>query len=344
MRVGPGAMLWEPLPGEAVRCALCSHRCRIAPGARGVCGVRENRGGTLHTLVYGRLVARHVDPIEKKPLFHLAPGSRAYSVATAGCNFRCGHCQNHAISQVGDRGAQPRGEPVHPEAVVAAAVAAGCHTVAYTYTEPTVFAEYALDCMALARRAGLRNAWVTNGYQTPEALAAVVPLLDAANVDLKAMSGAFYREVCGARLEPVLETLRALVAQGVWVEVTTLVIPGHNDDPEELRATARFLAGLSPDLPWHVTGFYPAYRLTDAPPTPVATLVAARQIGQEAGLRFVYAGNRHGRGGEDTACPSCGGLVVGRTGFLITHRGLDRRGGCAGCGQEIPGLDMGGTP
>nr|WP_051463170.1 AmmeMemoRadiSam system radical SAM enzyme [Deferrisoma camini] len=342
------AELWETVEGarepDTVRCRLCHHRCRIAPARRGLCGVRENRDGSLVTLVYGRLVARNADPIEKKPLFHVAPGSMSYSIATAGCNFRCGHCQNYQISQaVTELGMLP-GRFVPARAVVEDAVAAGCRSVAYTYTEPTVFFEYARDCMTLAHEAGLLNVFVTNGYMSPECLDALEGLLDAANVDLKAMTDGFYRSVCGARLQPVLDTIAELVRRGVWVEVTTLLIPGRNDSDDELREAARFLRGLSPDIPWHVTGFFPTYRLTDAPPTPAATLIRAWEIGLEEGLRFVYTGNRPGHGGEDTVCPSCGAVVLGRLGYAVTARNLDPEGRCRRCGAAVPGLEMGERP
>lgn len=338
------AVLWEAQGERAVRCLLCSHRCRIPDGRSGLCGVRENRGGTLHTLVYGRLVARNVDPIEKKPLYHVHPGSLSYSIATAGCNFRCAHCQNYEISQVQrDAGTIP-GRFAAPEAVVATAVAEGCRSVSYTYTEPTIFLEYALDCMRLARRAGLLNVFVSNGYQSPECVALAAPYLDAANIDLKAMTDSFYRSVCGARLEPVLRTIRDLWARGVWVEVTTLVIPHHNDSAEELREAARYLVSVSPDLPWHVTGFYPTYRLSDEPPTPAASLSAARSIGLEEGLRYVYTGNRPGLGGEDTVCPSCRRIVIERRGFSMVRSTLTPEGACSVCGARIPGLGLGGAP
>lgn len=336
------ALLWEPLEEGAVRCRLCSHGCRVREGHRGLCGVRENRGGRLQTLVYGRLVAQNVDPIEKKPLYHVLPGSLSYSVATAGCNFRCAHCQNYQISQVAhDAGAIP-GRFSSAEAVVEAALASGCRSLSYTYTEPTIFFEYALDCMRLARRAGLLNVFVTNGYESPECVERAALWLDAANVDLKAMTDAFYREVCGAHLEPVLRTIRDLWSRGVWVEATTLVIPHRNDAPGELREAARFLASVSPDLPWHVTGFFPTYRLTDEPPTPASSLEAARKIGLEEGLRYVYTGNRPGAGGEDTACPSCGRPVVVRRGFSVVRSALTPQGACAGCGAGLPGLGLGG--
>ncbi len=337
------ATLWEPLDGGTVRCLLCSHHCRITPGNAGLCGVRENRDGALVTLVYGRLVAENVDPIEKKPLYHLAPGTLSYSVATAGCNFRCRHCQNHAISQVSDSAHLP-GHLVAPEQVVEAALAAGCRSIAYTYTEPTVFFEFALACMKLARRAGLMNVFVTNGYLSPQAVEAAAPYLDAANVDLKAYTEAFYREMCGARLQPVLECIRGLWQRGVWLEATTLVIPHHNDDPAELREIARFLVSVSPDLPWHVTGFYPTYQLTEEPPTPAATLVEARRLGLEEGLHHVYTGNRPGAGGEDTTCPRCGRVAIRRRGFEVITNELAAAGACRGCEAGIAGRALGGGP
>ncbi|HSH68721.1 MAG TPA: AmmeMemoRadiSam system radical SAM enzyme, partial [Deferrisomatales bacterium] len=279
----------------------------------------------------------------KKPLYHLAPGSLSYSVATAGCNFRCKHCQNHTISQINSQALLP-GRAVTPEQVVKAAVTAGCRSIAYTYTEPTVFFEFALACMKLARQAGLLNVFVTNGYLSPQAVDTAAPYLDAANVDLKAYTDAFYRELCGARLQPVLECIRGLWQRGVWLEVTTLVIPHHNDDPAELREIARFLVSVSPDMPWHVSGFYPTYQLTEEPPTPSATLAEARRIGLEEGLHYVYLGNRPGAGGEDTSCPHCGRVVIRRRGFAIIANELTAAGVCRGCGDNIAGRALGGEP
>lgn len=337
------ALLWEPSEAGAVRCRLCNHRCRIAPGRAGLCGVRENREGKLCTLVYGRLVAENVDPIEKKPLYHFAPGSLSYSIATAGCNFRCAHCQNYQISQVErDQGRLP-GHFVPPEDVVQRAEEAGCRSISYTYTEPTVFFEYALDCMKLARSRGLRNVFVSNGYMALEGIELAGPYLDGANIDLKSASDSFYREVCGARIEPVFEGIREWVRRGVWVEVTTLVIPSRNDSRAELREVARFLVSLGRNVPWHVTGFYPTYRMTDEPPTPVSTLLTAREIGLEEGLRYVYAGNRPGSGGEETLCPSCGAVVIARRGFNVTRASITAGGSCSACGAAIPGVDLGGV-
>ena len=268
------ATLWEPLAEGQVRCRLCSHRCRIREEKRGLCSVRANPGGRLESLVYGKVIARSVDPIEKKPLFHVLPGTLSYSIATVGCNFRCRFCQNADIAQLpSDREGLILGDAASPQEIVADARRSGCATIAYTYTEPTVYFEFAADTAALARKEGIGNIFVTNGYMTPEALEQVSPDLDAANVDLKAFSDNFYKEMCAARLAPVLETLRLMKRLGVFVEVTTLIIPGANDDPAELKDLAGFLADeLGPDTPWHLSRFHPTYRLTDGPPTPIQTL------------------------------------------------------------------------
>jgi len=305
------ADLWEPWRGgPAVHCALCAHRCRIEPSDRGLCGVRENRDGTLYTLVYGCPIAAAVDPIEKKPLFHFLPGSLSYSIATVGCNFTCRFCQNADISQMPRNHGRIQGSVLAPADVVARALAGGCRSISYTYTEPTVFYEYARDCAVGAVEAGLANVFVTNGYMTGEALAGLTGLVHAANVDLKSFSDDFYREVVGARLQPVLDTIRRMIAAGVWVEVTTLLIPGRNDSDDELAALAGFLAGVDRDLPWHVSRFHPAAELTDVASTPSATIDRAVAIGAAAGLRYVYAGNVPGHDTESTRCPACGETVI----------------------------------
>ncbi|MGB9889215.1 MAG: AmmeMemoRadiSam system radical SAM enzyme, partial [Anaerolineae bacterium] len=301
------ARLYEHLDENKVRCALCAHRCVIPEGQRGVCHVRENRGGTLYTLVYGRLIARHVDPVEKKPLYHFYPGSTAYSIATPGCNFRCRWCQNWEISQMPREEHLILGETASPEQIVADARRAGSRSIAYTYTEPTVFFEYAYDVSRLAREAGIANIYVTNGYMTPEMLDAYHPYLDAANVDLKSFREETYRHSIGARLQPVLDSLKKMKAMGVWVEVTTLVVTGVNDDPEEFRDIARFLAEeLGPETPWHISRYFPAYRMAN-PATPLAILQRAREIGREAGLRYIYVGNVPGE--ENTHCHACDQLL-----------------------------------
>jgi pyruvate formate lyase activating enzyme len=335
------ALLYDRLEDDKVGCRLCRQDCRINPGKRGKCGVRENRDGTLVSLVYGQIIAANVDPIEKKPLFHLLPGSLSFSIATVGCNFRCRFCQNADIAQMPrDRKGRIAGQPQSPEAIVDAAKASGCASIAYTYTEPTVYFELAHATARQAHRAGLKNVWVTNGYMSPEALEMAAPFMDAANVDLKAFRDDFYREQCGARLEPVLKTLRGMKAAGIWVEVTTLLIPGLNDDPTELQQLAGFIADdLGPDTPWHVSRFHPTYKLTDRPSTPVDTILKARQIGIDAGLHYVYCGNIPGRGGEDTVCWSCGEPLIQRRGFSI-QRNLVAAGACPDCRTAVAGVEM----
>ena len=331
------ALLYSKIDNDSIRCDLCAHRCLIPEGRRGLCGVRENRKGTLYSLVYGKAIATHVDPIEKKPLFNFLPGSLAFSVATAGCNMTCLHCQNADISQAPRETGRIMGEQITPEELVEAALQGGCRSIAYTYTEPTIFFEYALDTARLARGQGVKNIFVTNGYMTEEALEMINPVLDAANVDLKSFNDDFYRKICGARLQPVLETIKRMHEQGIWLEVTTLIIPGHNDSDEELEAIGRFLSGISPDIPWHVSAFYPTYLLTSAPPTPAATLRRARKIGQAAGLRYVYTGNIPGDDGENTYCPNCGKIIIERTGYRVGAVNI-RDGNCAFCSTPVAGV------
>ena len=331
------AALWEPWRGgPQVYCFLCAHRCRIGPGGLGKCGVRENRDGILYSLVYGCPVSTAVDPVEKKPLFHFLPGTSTYSLATVGCNFSCSFCQNAEISQMPvDRG-RITGRPLSAQEVVADALALGCASISYTYTEPTIYYEYARDCARLAVEAGLKNIFVTNGYMTAEMLADIDGSLHAANVDLKSFSDEFYRSMTGARLKPVLDSIRRLHLMGVWTEVTTLLIPGLNDGDEELSALASFLVSVSPDLPWHVSRFYPTYKLLDVASTPVETVERAVRIGHEAGLRYVYGGNVAGHASESTACPVCGNIVIERSGNRL-RRNRTTEGRCPECGHELPG-------
>ncbi|HOG08314.1 MAG: AmmeMemoRadiSam system radical SAM enzyme [Syntrophales bacterium] len=331
------ALLYERLPDDEVRCGLCAHRCRIRPGRRGICGVRENRAGILHSLVYGNLIAENLDPIEKKPLFHVYPGSRTFSVATVGCNFRCTFCQNHDISQMPRETGDVLGRPVAPEQVVLSSAETGSRTIAYTYTEPTVFFEYALDIAKLAHARGIGNVFVTNGYMTAEAVATAAPYLTAANVDLKSFRDEFYREQCGARLQPVLDSLRALKAAGVWVEVTTLLIPGLNDGEEELRDIARFIHGLGPETPWHVSRFHPQFRMRTTPRTPPRAIRLATDVGRAEGLRYVYSGNLPGDEGEKTFCHGCGQLLIDRFGYTIRGIDLDEAR-CPRCRTPLAGV------
>lgn len=336
-------MLYEKLPRRRVRCHLCAHRCLIVDGEQGLCRVRANRGGTLVTLVYGRTISQHVDPVEKKPLFHFYPGSTAYSIATPGCNFRCRWCQNWEISQMPREQHLIAGQPASPPQIVDAARRAGCRSIAYTYTEPTIFFEYAFDTARLARAAGLANVFVTGGYMTAEALEAVQPYLDAANVDLKAFRDETYRRYVGARLQPVLDSLKRLKAASIWLEVTTLVIPGINDDRGELQAVAQFIGQeLGPDTPWHISRFFPAYKMADRLPTPVETLWQAYEIGVAEGLRFVYPGNVPAAGRQDTYCPACGRLLIQRRGFSV-RANLVQDHHCPYCGASIAGVGLSGA-
>lgn len=330
-------MFQEAREGNKVQCSLCCHRCLISPGKRGICAVRENRDGTLYSLVYDKVIAQNIDPIEKKPLFHFQPGSISYSIATPGCNFRCRHCQNADISQLPhDHGGVVLGEEVAPSAIVAAALKTRCTSISYTYTEPTIYFELAYETARLAVEAGLKNVFVTNGYITPEALGVIRPYLHAANIDLKGFTDDFYKNICGARLQPVLDAIRLYKEFSIWIEITTLVIPGHNDSDEELRDIARFIRSVGEDIPWHVTRFHPTYKLTDQPRTPLATLKRAQQIGFEAGLRYVYEGNIPGES-ENTVCWSCKKRLVKRIGFSVEENKV-KEGKCSYCSAAIDGV------
>ena len=332
------ACFYSPGGDGSAACHLCNHRCVVAEGARGVCGVRENKDGTLYSLVYGKAIASSQDPIEKKPLFHYLPGTSSYSIATVGCNLRCMHCQNWDISQSSKEGGEIAGRNLPPEKVVEGALASGCASIAYTYTEPTVFMEYAVDCMKLARKEGLGGVFVSNGYTTIESYEEAEALPDAANIDLKAFTEKFYKEVCGAKLEPVLETLKYLVKKNVWIEVTTLIIPGYNDSKEELGQIASFIAGeLGDFVPWHVSRFHPDFKLMDAPTTPVEKLREAVELGREAGLKFIYSGNIPHEESENTRCPKCGEVLIERLGYSIQKNNL-REGACPKCVAPVDGV------
>ncbi|MCJ7772647.1 MAG: AmmeMemoRadiSam system radical SAM enzyme [Desulfobacterales bacterium] len=335
------ALLYKPLKGKKVRCDLCHHRCVIDDGCRGKCSVRENQDGTLQTLVYERLIANHIDPIEKKPLFHFMPGSLSFSVATVGCNFKCSFCQNSDIAQMpADRDGQIRGDVVEPETIVHAAKKNGCASISYTYTEPTIYFEFAFKTAKIANQNGIKNVFVTNGYMTAEALQMIHPYLDAANVDLKAFSNDFYKDLCGAKLEPVKETLKLMKSLGIFIEITTLIIPGLNDDKEELENLALFIVKeLGPETPWHISRFHPTYRLTNKPSTPIETLISAREIGINAGLKYVYTGNVPGENGENTFCWKCKELLIERLGFQI-RKNLIKNSSCVHCGAIIDGIGM----
>ena len=322
----------------SVTCSICAHRCYLVEGQRGICAVRQNRDGRPVSLVYGRLVAESMDPIEKKPLFHVLPGSLSYSISTRGCNFRCSHCQNASISQVGrSENVEISGVLRKPEDVVSAAVSGGCQSISYTYVEPTVFFEYGYDCCRLAVERGIKNIFVSNGYMTRESLELLAPFISAVNIDIKAFTDSFYKKVCGARLQPVLDSVRLFKELGVWLEVTTLLIPGLNDSDKELSDIASFLASIDTSIPWHITGFYPAYHMLNVEPTSVAALKRAWQIGRTKGLKYVYTGNRPGLDYEDTVCPGCNHRIIGRYGFRVDYISM-QAGSCPECGERIPGV------
>jgi len=332
------AMLYEKLDRQRVACKLCAHRCVLNEGQFGLCGVRQNVGGVLYTHVYEEAIAAHVDPIEKKPFFHFLPGSKSLSIATVGCNFRCPFCQNWEISQSrpSDGKSGLRSTRLAVKEVVRQAMLNDCQSISYTYTEPTIFFEYAYETARLAKESGLRNNFVTNGFMTGEALETIKPYLDAANVDLKFFREESYQKICKARLQPVLESISKMRELGIWVEVTTLVIPGLNDSEEELRDIARFLASVDRDIPWHLSRFHPDYEYLDKQATPVATLRKARDIGKSEGLRYIYLGNVWGEG-EDTYCPNCGQLLISREGFWVKSN-LIKDGRCPKCGYKIAGV------
>lgn len=330
------AMFYEKLEEKKVRCFLCAHHCLIKDGKRGICAVRENRDGTLYSLVYGKVIAMNIDPIEKKPLFHFQPGSTSFSISTIGCNFKCDHCQNFEISQYPKAHDDIIGKDATPGSIVEVAEKNGCSSISYTYTEPTIFFEFAYDCARLAHEKGIKNVFVSNGYTSPEATRTIAPYLDGNNIDLKG-DDEFYKKLCKTRLEPVKETIRLMKELGVWVEVTTLIIPDYNDSEGQLRDIAEFIKSVAPSIPWHVSQFYPTYKLTDKPRTPLETLRKAREIGFKTGLKYVYEGNVPGKGGENTYCPQCSELLIKRFGFSILENRI-KDGTCSKCGHHIEGV------
>lgn len=332
-------MFFEKLGDDKVKCYLCRHHCIINEGKKGICRVRENRAGTLYSLVYRKLISENIDPIEKKPLFHFYPGSTALSVATVGCNFRCMNCQNYEISQLPGGQDPIAGKDIAPEKIVEDAVRNQCKSIAYTYTEPTIFFEYAYEIAKIASQQSVKNVFVTNGYITREALATIKPYLHAVNIDLKSFSSQTYKKIYGAQLEQVLDGIRSYKEMGIWIEITTLIIPEINDSASELRQIAGFIKSVGPEIPWHVSRFYPRYRLMGKPPTPVDTLKMARNIGLEVGLRYVYEGNVPGEGGENTYCYHCKRLLVKRYGYQILENDIVNLR-CPSCNTTIDGIGI----
>ncbi len=329
------AEYWDSMGKNRVRCRLCPRHCVIPDGYRGACRARINIGGTLRTLVYGRAVAIHVDPIEKKPLFHFLPKTKALSIATAGCNLRCIFCQNWEISQAYPEKA--RFMMLSPREVVDAALRSGSESIAYTYTEPTIFFEYMRDTARLAHKAGLKNVWITCGYIEEEPLRELCKYIDAANVDLKGFSNKFYREYTSGTVEPVLQTFRILKEEGVWTELTNLVIPGANDSPQDIsNLCAWVVEKIGTDMPVHFSRFHPNYRVLDRPPTPVSTLNMAVDIAKGFGIKYVYMGNVAGSKWESTYCPKCGKKLISRMGYYISGVNI-KNGKCEYCGEPIAG-------
>lgn len=327
-------VLFDKLPDSKVKCHVCAHRCVISEGRLGICGTRKNINGIIHTTIYNVVSSENVDPIEKKPLYHFLPGTLSYSLGSIGCNFRCEHCQNWTISQVTLEEAWTR--EITPEEAVKRAIATGSKSISWTYNEPAIWHEYTYDSAVLAKKAGLKTVYVTNGYITPEALKRISPYLDAYRVDIKSFSEEFYRKVCRARLAPVLESTKLAKELGMHVETITLVIPGRNDSPEEITQIARWAHdNLGEDTPMHFTRFHPMYKMEDAVSTPVSTLEMAHDIAKKEGMRFVYLGNVPGHKYENTYCPGCNALLIDRTGFRVGAVRI-KEGKCTECGEVIP--------
>lgn len=331
-------LLYKKQKNNAVQCLTCSHYCLIPENKRGFCRVRENQSGQLVSLTYGRIIACHLDPIEKKPLFHFLPGTYSLSIASAGCNFTCLNCQNYDISQ----GLKQRddlsliGDKLSPKQIVKEAINCQAASISYTYTEPTVFLEYALETMKIAKTNGLKNVWVSNGYFSPQALGVIAPYLDAINVDLKFFDHKLYQKICGARIEPILKNLKAIKKLKIWLEITTLVIPGYTDQKNQLQKIGLFIKEeLGAETPWHISAFYPCYQMVNISPTPPSLITKTIEIGQKIGLKYVYSGNLNFQ--EDTFCPKCRTKVIVRSGYEVKNL-LKSSGVCPKCNNRLAGV------
>jgi len=326
------------LPNSNVQCLACNHHCRISPAHKGICGVRKNIDGSLKILVYGRASAVNIDPIEKKPLFHFYPGSQIFSFGTVGCNFRCDFCQNWQISQYHrchqDNDITHSGIALSPEEIIKQCLELKIPSIAFTYNEPGIFFEYAFDTAKLAKENGIHTVYVSNGFENQAALEKIRPYLDAINTDLKALSDDYYRKICSGNIKPVKDNIRWIWENGIWQEITTLIVTNHNDSEDELKRLAEFLVKISPDMPWHISRYFPAYKMKE-PPTPLKTLKMAYKIGKETGLRYVYVGNVRTDDLENTICPSCGQTLIERIEYKVsTHL---QGASCPKCGLKIPG-------
>ena len=333
--------MWEPADGGKTQCGLCNWRCLIDDGKSGRCAVRRNVGGTLYSMNYHKVCSANPDPIEKKPLFHFQPGSRSFSIAAMGCNFRCEFCQNWQVSQAAIDTGHISGQPIPAERIVDAAVRDGCASIAYTYTEPTIFMELCNDCGRLGKERGLANVFVSNGFMTVEAIDFAADWLNGINVDLKAFTEDYYKRLCKGRLQPVLDTIGYIANQtDIWLEITTLLVPGGNDSDDELKQLADFIVNSAgADVPWHISRFHPQYKYLDSAATPVDSLERAYEIGKSAGLRYVYLGNVPGAKSESTFCYNCGRMLIERVGYRIIANNIDNSK-CPDCGTEIAGFEM----
>ncbi|MCK4919136.1 MAG: AmmeMemoRadiSam system radical SAM enzyme [Candidatus Pacebacteria bacterium] len=330
--------LYKKLENNKVQCSTCSHRCFILPEKYGICGVRKNINGKLYALNYGKAISSNIDPIEKKPLFHFLPKTNSFSIATVGCNLRCGNCQNWQISQLvkTDKNLLRIGQELTPKDIVQRAIENKCQSISYTYTEPTIFLEYALDTMKIAKKAGIKNIWVTNGFMSIETLKLIKPYLDAVNVDIKSFDDKFYIDICGAKVNPILENLKWMKKNKIWIETTTLIIPNFSDDEKMLKNIAKFIfKELGSETPWHISAFSGAisYKMQDIPNTPLQTIQKAYKIGKKSGLKYVYGGNISGTSMKNTYCPKCNELAIERVGFYVKK--LDKQGKCAKCGKNL---------
>lgn len=338
------AKLFKKLKNSRIQCLACNHYCKISEGKTGICGVRKNIAGQLNLLVYGRPVAINIDPIEKKPLFHFLPGSEIFSLGTYGCNFRCSFCQNWDISQL-SKGYQNFEELIKktceewpPEKIVDYCRKNQIPGIAYTYNEPTIFVEYAYDTMKLAAKSGIKNVFVSNGYESKETVEYIAPYLDAINIDLKSFRDEFYNRLCGAKLEPVLKTIKLIQQKKIWQEITTLLIPEENDSEKEIQEIAKFIASIDKNIPWHLSRFYPAYQMANKETTSIGILEKAYEIGKKAGLNYIYLGNVLTEKYESTYCPKCSEKLIKRIGYSINITDSFKNGRCLKCGENIPGI------
>ena len=347
------AILYKKLENNKVQCTACKQYCFIAPNTTGTCGIRQNKGGKLYLLVYGKAVSANADPIEKKPLYHFMPSTEIFSIGTVGCNFSCGFCQNWDTSQITkdlknkllkekkianiDAEIGKFGYELLPEKIVEICIEKNIPSIAYTYNEPSIFLEYAYDTAKLANKKGIKNVFVTNGYESEEALNLLKPYLNAMNIDLKSFNDDFYKKICKARLQPVLDTIKLAHKLGIWIEITTLIIPGKNDSDEELKKITNFISTIDKNIPWHVTAFHPDYKMTDVPSTTYENLNKAFTIGKKSGLKYLYVGNVLDEEHSNTSCPNCNTLLIKRSGYSVNIENFEN-GTCKKCNEKIPGV------